>query len=121
MRKYTDSHEWAEMLEDQTLVGITQEAKNELGQIVYIEFPKVGTIFKQGEEMAILESTKAATDIYAPLSGIVSEVNEVLRQNVNLLNDSPEKLGWLVKLKPNNLAEWDSLLDVEEYKKDFSQ
>lgn len=110
--KFTDSHEW--ITPDGT-VGITQFAQKELGEIVYVQLPAIGKKLEAGKEAAILESTKAAADIYAPASGTVIAVNEALRDQPQLLNQDPEKAGWLFRLELSHPSELDQLLDRESY------
>ncbi|MCB1109466.1 MAG: glycine cleavage system protein GcvH [Chlamydiia bacterium] len=109
--KYTDSHEWYK----EGKVGISQYAQKELGEIVYLELPKVGQIVQAGEEVAVLESTKAAADIYSPISGTVTAVNEKLKEDVNLLNLAPETEGYLFTIQPSDPTEEEKLLSLEEY------
>lgn len=113
--KYSDSHEWVQLDGDVAIVGISNYAQEELGEVVYIELPKVGDEVKVDQEIAVLESTKAAADIYAPLSGTVVEVNQLLLEDLALLNKECEKRGWLVKIEPSDKAELDSLLDHQQY------
>ena len=94
----TDSHEWVRKEGGVAIVGITKRASQELGEIVYVDLPKVGQRVQKGEEVVVLESTKAAVDSYAPLDGVVVEVNEVLVSRPELVNRDPEKDGWLYKL-----------------------
>ncbi len=101
--KFTDSHEWVEVEGDVGIVGITEHAKKELGEIVYLELPKIGNVLKAGEEAAVIESTKAAVDIYAPVSGKIVEVNE------------GSKGDWLFKVKLSLPSELDTLLSKEQY------
>lgn len=114
--KFTESHEWIE-LETPTLgvVGITQHAQKELGDIVYIELPIMGRQINSGQEAAVLESTKAAADVYSPVSGTIVAVNEVLSQHPELVNQSPDKKGWLFKVQLSNPAELDLLMDQKAY------
>jgi glycine cleavage system H protein len=114
MRHYTDSHEWIDVNTGQ--VGITVHAQKELGEIVHIELPKIGQQVKMGEELAVLESTKAAADVYAPVGGKVIEVNEAVKRNLALLNEDPEKAGWLFRLEIGKKQELDYLLTEERYK-----
>src|SRR3989304_4998764 len=103
--KFTDSHEWIDLNQGVGTVGISTFAQKELGQVVYIEMPKVGKQVKAGEEVVVLESTKAAADIYAPVSGQIVAVNEALTGQIDLLNRAPEKEGWLFKIQVENLDE----------------
>lgn len=112
--RYTDSHEWIEEGTNPKKVGITEHAQKELGDIVYVELPKVGSQVKKGQEVAVLESTKAAADIYAPVSGKIVEVNTKLKEDPSLLNLSPEKEGWIYKLEADN-HEVATLLSKDQY------
>ena len=109
--KYTDTHEW--YLDGK--VGISKYAQQELGEIVYIELPKVGQKVEAGEEIAVLESTKAAADIYSPVSGTVTAVNSKLKEDVNLLNQFPEKEGYLFEITASHPEEIEELLTAEGY------
>lgn len=115
--KYTESHEWVKVEGEMGTVGISTFAQKELGQIVYLELPKVGKQIEAGDEVVVLESTKAAADIYAPVSGEVIEVNDGLVQNVELLNRAPESDGWLFKVRMKNPAELNNLLSKDQYEK----
>lgn len=118
MRKYTQTHEWVEKIEDDKVkVGITEFAQGELGDIVYIELPQQGASVKQGDEVVVLESTKAAADVYSPLSGNISSVNEQLQSDASLINSSPEKDAWLFTLSLDNPDQWNELLDEQAYLK----
>lgn len=114
--KFTDSHEWILLSEDgHGVVGITRYAQGELGEIVYIELPAVGREVKLGEEIAVLESTKAAADIYSPVSGVIVEINQALGLESEKINVAPETEGWLYKIRLTNLDERDTLLSLDEY------
>lgn len=114
--KFTDSHEWIEMEGiDFARVGISIYAQKELGDIVYVELPAVGKQVNAKQEVAVLESTKAAADIYSPVSGTILEVNEKLRTAPELINQSPEHEGWIYKIQLSNRAEVDILMDQGEY------
>lgn len=116
MKKYTESHEWIEM-ETQEIgrVGVSQYAQKELGDIVYVELPKQGNTVNAGQEVAVLESTKAASDVYSPVSGVIVAVNPLLAHSPELINQSAEGEGWLFKIQPSNLAEIDLLMDLQGY------
>lgn len=116
--KYTESHEWIKNNADSGIatVGVTNFAQKELGEIVYVELPQVGKEVQSGAEAAVLESTKAAADVYAPASGVVVEVNERLKAESGLINLSPEDQGWIFKIKLTNAKELDMLLTDKEYK-----
>jgi glycine cleavage system H protein len=112
---FTDSHEWIQVDGDLGRVGITSHAQKELGDIVYLELPEVGLKVKAGEEVVILESTKAAADIYAPVSGEIVAVNEAIRNSPELLNESPEQAGWLFQIRLSNPRELDGLMSRNAY------
>lgn len=113
--KFTESHEWIKVEDGIGVVGITHHAQKELGEVVYIELPSVGKHVKAGEEVAVLESTKAAADIYTPVSGEIIEINQSLQHFAEKINQSPESEGWLFKIKLVNDSEIDSLLHLQEY------
>lgn len=113
--KFTESHEWVTQDPKTNIatVGVTNFAQRELGDIVYVELPTVGKEVRAGAEAAVLESTKAAADVYAPVSGSIVEVNTRLSNTSELINQSPEKDGWIFKIKMSNPAELNALLDQE--------
>ena len=113
--KFTETHEWIEVKNGIATVGVTDFAQKELGDIVYVELPKIGKQVKKSEEAVVLESTKAAADVYAPVSGAIVEINSALNENPELVNLSPEKEGWLFKLALADAKEFDSLLNRESY------
>lgn len=115
MRKYTEQHEWIEINGDVGTVGITNYAQDELGDIVYVQLPEPGIAVEAGDDVAILESTKAATDIYTPVSGEIVEVNKRLPDVPGMVNDDAEKAGWLFRVRIADPAELDSLLSEEAY------
>lgn len=116
--KYTDSHEWIEMeAGDIARIGITAYAQKELGDIVYVELPLIQKEVKSQQEVAVLESTKAAADLYSPVSGTIVEVNGKLTQNPELINQSSEKEGWIYKIRLSNPSELDSLMDQNAYER----
>lgn len=114
--KFTESHEWIRLEGEIGTVGITDYAQGELGQVVHIELPSVGKKIKAGEEIAVLESTKAAADVYAPVSGEVVEINQKLCDFVEHVNQSAEGSGWLFKIRVDNPLELNALLDADAYK-----
>lgn len=114
--KFSESHEWIKLEGDVGDVGISDHAQHELGDIVYVELPKVGAHVEKGMEIAVLESTKAASDVYTPVSGQIIEVNEALNGTPGLINESPESLGWIYKIKLADKKEYDLLLDANGYK-----
>jgi len=114
--KYTESHEWIEQCDDDTVrIGITDHAQNLLGDMVFIELPEVGDSLDAGDECAVVESVKAASDVYAPISGEVVAVNENLADNPELVNKDAYDEGWLFILKPSQPDELDELLDADTY------
>ncbi|MFI0434891.1 MAG: glycine cleavage system protein GcvH [Parachlamydiaceae bacterium] len=116
--KFTDSHEWMRIEDDGiACVGITTYAQKELGDIVYVELPIVGKQVRAKQEVVVLESTKAAADIYSPLSGLIEEVNAKLTIAPQLINESPEGEGWIYKMRCSHPEEIDSLMDEERYHK----
>ena len=116
--KYAKSHEWARKQPDGTVViGITDHAQSALGDLVFVEVPKAGRKVNAGEACAVVESVKAASDVYAPVSGEVVEANVALAGAPETLNQDPYGKGWMFKLKPGNAAELDKLLDAAGYEK----
>ena len=115
--KFLDSHEWIKENENTVIVGISDHAQSELGEVVFVELPAVGDEFVSGDEAAVVESVKAASEVYTPISGEVIEVNEALEENPELVNTSPYEEGWFFKLKVSdeNLGSIDSLMTAEEY------
>ncbi|SRR5690554_218340 len=115
--KYLDTHEWVRVEADGTVtVGITDFAQEQLGDVVFIELPEVGMEVEVGQEVAVVESVKAASDIYAPLTGKVIAINEVLIDTPELINEDPYDKAWFFKLEITNTAEIDNLLDAHGYK-----
>jgi glycine cleavage system H protein len=116
--KYRDSHEWIHKEKDDIYtVGITEYAQDLLGDIVFIDLPNIGTIIASGDECAVIESVKAASDIYAPISGEIILVNYELNDRPELINTDPYKLGWLFKVKSHDQLEANALLDPNSYRK----
>ena len=115
--KFLDSHEWVKVDESTVIVGISDHAQNELGEVVFVELPAIGDEFVSGDEAAVVESVKAASEVYTPLSGEVIEVNEALEESPELVNTSPYEDGWFFKLRVSdeNLGSIDSLMTAEEY------
>lgn len=114
--KYAASHEWARLLDDGVVeVGISDYAQEALGDVVYVELPEVGATVDAGEECCAVESVKAASDIYAPVSGEVVAVNEELDGEPELLNEEPYVRGWMFRIKANDVSELESLLSAEDY------
>ena len=114
--KFLDSHEWARLEEDGTVtVGISDHAQGLLGDIVFVELPDTGKTINKKDDIAIVESVKAASHVYSPLSGEIVSVNEALNDNPELINSSPYDDGWFFKIKPQNNDELEDLLDAEAY------
>ena len=115
--RFLDSHEWIKEDENTVIVGFSDHAQSELGEVVFVELPAVGDEFVSGDEAAVVESVKAASEVYTPISGEVIEVNEALEENPELVNTSPYEEGWFFKLKVSdeNLGSIDSLMTAEEY------
>ena len=113
--RFTKDHEWIELDGDVATVGITAYAAEQLGDVVYVELPSVGKTIKTGEGMAVVESVKAASDVYAPLDGEVTAVNEVLSGSPETVNASPEDAGWFAKVKIADTAAVDALMDRDAY------
>lgn len=113
--RYTKEHEWVKLEGNRARVGITDHAQHELGDIVYVELPKVGTKVKQMQEFATVESVKAVSPIYAPLSGEIVEVNKELETKPELINQSPHEQGWIVVIAVSDPTEVENLLTAEQY------
>ncbi|MEO0442239.1 MAG: glycine cleavage system protein GcvH [Pseudomonadota bacterium] len=114
--KYLSSHEWARVEEDGTVtVGITDHAQASLGDVVYVECPELGSTVTAGEQAGVVESVKAASDIYSPISGEVIAINEALEDAPETVNDSAYDDGWFFKVQPDQLAELDNAMDSEAY------
>ncbi|MDB4252896.1 glycine cleavage system protein GcvH [Gammaproteobacteria bacterium] len=114
--KFRTSHEWVRVEEDGTMtVGISDHAQDLLGDIVFVELPDIGSQISSEDEVAIVESVKAASDVYSPISGEVIEVNELLLDTPETINESPYSDGWFYKIQPDNINELDELLSPDEY------
>jgi len=115
--KYTNSHEWVQKNDDGTItMGITDHAQDLLGDLVFVELPEVGESFGKEDQFAVVESVKAASDVYSPISGEVVAVNESLEDEPEQVNTHPFAEGWLVRIKPSDESEIDGLLDADAYK-----
>lgn len=115
--KFAASHEWAKVDGETATVGISDHAQGELGDVVYVELPEVGKQVKKGETFGVVESVKAASDVYSPVSGEVVEVNQVLADKPGTVNKAPFTEGWIIKVKLSNKGELSSLLDSDAYQK----
>jgi glycine cleavage system H protein len=114
-RRYTKEHEWVRVQDDLGTVGITDYAQDQLGDIVYVDLPSVGTQVKQLEKLGEIESVKAVSDLYSPVSGEVVEVNQGVNDRPELVNQSPYEEGWLVRVRLADPAELDNLLTAKQY------
>ncbi|MAP66381.1 MAG: glycine cleavage system protein H [Candidatus Marinimicrobia bacterium] len=115
--KYTKEHEWCKIDDNIAVVGITDFAQGELGDIVFVEFPNLNDEIKQNDTVGTIEAVKTVADLYSPLSGTIIEINESLESEPNLINDSPYDNGWIFKIKINSKDELNNLLDSNSYKK----
>ena len=116
MLKFTEDHEWIRVDGDIATIGITDHAQEQLGDLVFVELPAPGDEFEKGAEMATIESVKAASELYAPVSGEVTEVNEAIVEEPSLVNSDAAGAGWFVKLKVADASELDDLMDEAAYK-----
>jgi len=115
--RYLSSHEWARLEDDGTVtIGITDHAQEALGDVVYVEAPDVDSEVLAGQEAGVVESVKAASDIFSPISGIVCAVNEALEENPEIVNSSPYDDGWFFKVRPSEISELENTLDQDAYK-----
>ncbi|HKA24585.1 MAG TPA: glycine cleavage system protein GcvH [Candidatus Eisenbacteria bacterium] len=113
--RYTKEHEWAKLDGDVVTVGVTDWAQEQLSDVVYVELPAVGKTVRQGDAFGVIEAVKTVSDLYAPVSGEVIEVNQGLADNPAWVNQSPYEKGWMIKLKTKSAAELNSLLDASSY------
>ncbi|SMC81827.1 glycine cleavage system protein GcvH [Rhizobium sp. RU36D] len=116
MLKYTAEHEWLKLEDGVATVGITTHAAEQLGDLVFVELPEVGSTFSKGDDAATVESVKAASEVYCPLDGEITEVNQAIVDDPSLVNSDPEGKAWFFKLKLANAGDADSLLDEAAYK-----
>lgn len=114
--KYTEEHEWLKLDGEEVTVGITEHATEQLGDLVFVELPKEGVTVAKGEEIVTIESVKAASDIAAPLDGVVTEVNPAIVANPVLVNEDPLENGWFFKMTLNDPSEFDGLMDEDAYR-----
>lgn len=119
--KFTATHEWLKTGNDEVTIGITEHAQQLLGDMVFVELPEIGVVVSVGEELGVVESVKAASDFYAPISGVVTAVNEVVIGNPAIVNTDPYNEGWLVKLKPSHLNEINDLLSADQYQNEIAE
>ena len=114
--KYTKDHEWAQKAGSNVVVGVTWHAQDALGAVVYVELPKVGATVTAGGQFGVIESTKAVSELFSPISGKVTKVNDDVSANPGAVNEDPYK-AWLIEIEPSNAAEFDGLLDQATYVK----
>jgi glycine cleavage system H protein len=119
--KYTKEHEWLRIEDGTAVVGITEYAQSELGDIVFIEFPEKGKTFSQNDSIGTIEAVKTVADLYAPVSGEVVEINEELTENPALVNQDPYDKGWMLKIQLSNPTEVDTLMDSSVYKEHVAE
>ncbi len=113
--RFSKDHEWVELAGDSATIGITAYAAEQLGDVVFVELPAVGKSVKAGDDLAVVESVKAASDVYAPISGVVEAANDAVVDAPQTVNDSPEGGGWFVKLRIADRREVDALMDRAQY------
>jgi len=114
--KYTEEHEWIRIEGDVAIVGITSHAADQLGDVVFVELPEVGKSFAQNDDMAVVESVKAASDVYAPISGDIVAINEAIVEEPAKVNEDAGGAAWFVKIKPSDLSQLDAMMDEAAYK-----
>ena len=119
--RFTQTHEWINSDQEEVSVGITEHAQQLLGDMVYVDLPAIGTHVTAGDEIGVVESVKAASDFYAPISGEIIAINPQLNNEPALVNSDPYGAGWLVKMKASNPEEINALLDAEQYQKEISE
>ena len=115
-KKYSTDHEWIKIENEIAIIGITNHAQESLGDIVFIELPKVGKLVNTGDQVGVVESVKAASDLYTPISGEIIEVNNELTNSPQLMNSDPENFGWYMKIKLNDDEDLKKLMNYDEYK-----
>lgn len=116
MLRYTEEHEWLRREGEEVVVGITEHAAEQLGDLVFIELPEEGATVARGDEIVTIESVKAASDIMAPLDGVVTEVNGAIVSNPVLVNEDPMENGWFFKMRPADASELDQMMSEEDYR-----
>ena len=115
--KYTEEHEWLKLENDVVTVGITEHASEQLGDLVFVELPSDGLEISKDQEIVVIESVKAASDILAPLDGIITEVNNLIVEDPSIVSSDPTGKGWFFKMKLKNPSDLDALMDWEQYEK----
>lgn len=119
--KFTITHEWVREDSDEVIVGITEHAQQLLGDMVFVELPEPGDEVAAGDELGVVESVKAASDFYAPISGVVTAINDEVVANPALVNSDPYAAGWLVKIKPSHRNELSELLSADQYQNEIAE
>lgn len=119
--KFTKTHEWLQEGQEEVTIGITEHAQELLGDMVFVELPELGDAVHAGDELGVVESVKAASDFYAPISGVVTAINEAVSANPALVNSAPYAEGWLVKLKPTHMNELTGLLSAAQYEHEIAK
>lgn len=112
---YTEEHEWVRVEDDVCVVGITQFAQEELGEVVFVELPEVGQVFDAGDEIGTIESVKAVAEVYTPVAGEIIEINEAVADEPELINDDPHQDGWLIKVRFSSADDLKKLMKAEAY------
>jgi len=120
-KKYTRDHEWVDINDSVATIGISNHAQESLGDIVFIDLPSVGKEVKSKEEVCVIESVKAASDIYSPLDGEITEINETLKDDASIINKDPENTGWIFKLKISDPDQINNLLSLDDYNNFLSE
>lgn len=119
--RYTQEHEWVKIVDGKAVIGITDHAQEELGDITFVELPAVGTDVSKGDDVAVIESVKAASDIYAPVSGSVTKVNDALEDAPETVNQDAYGDGWICEIAPADMSEYEALLDAAAYKEQIAE
>jgi len=114
-RRYTKEHEWVKIEADRAVVGITHYAQDQLGDVVYVELPKIGDHVEMMKPFGVIESVKTASDLYSPVTGEVVDINAVAVDEPQVVNDAPYEAGWLIKVKPDDPSEIESLMTAQQY------
>lgn len=112
---YSKEHEWVRVQDDVCVLGITEFAQQELGEVVYVELPEVGQVFNTSDEIGTIESVKAVAEVYTPVAGEIVEINDAVVEDPELLNEEPQSEGWLVKIRFSSAADLKSLMNAEQY------
>ena len=120
-KKYSKEHEWIEVDGDNAIIGITDHAQESLGDIVFVDLPEINKVVKAGDEVSIIESVKAASDIYSPIDGEIIEINQNLTNDAALINQSAETSGWIFKLKISNQSQLNDLMTLVQYEEFLKQ